>query len=85
MSRYPICQQPNNEVIYEDNRLPHIVYDLSIKDLNERKQKAKIFDNAKEVAAYLGVKIETVFRNRTVGKQITGINKKQYAIRLINK
>lgn len=85
MSRYPICQQPNNELIYDDNRYPHIVYDLSIKDLNERKEKAKTFDNAKQVADYLGVKTETVFRNRTVGKQITALNKKQYAVRIINK
>jgi hypothetical protein len=68
-----------------ENELQHIVYDLSIEDINERKAKAKLFDNANEAAAYLGVKVDVVFRNRTVGKRIKGINNKSYSVRVIKK
>lgn len=65
--------------------LKHIVYDLSIKNLDERKAKAIPFDTANQVAAYLGIKVDIVFRNRMVGKKVTALNKKQYAIRVIKK
>jgi hypothetical protein len=68
-----------------ENELQHIVYDLSIQDLNERKEKAKLFYNANEAAAYLGVKVDVVFRNRVAGKRIKGINNKFFAIRVIKK
>jgi hypothetical protein len=68
-----------------ENELQHIVYDLSIQDVNERKEKAKLFDNANEAAAYLGVKVDVVFRNRVAGKRIKGINNKFFAIRVIKK
>lgn len=68
-----------------ESELRHIVYDLSIKDLEERKAKAKKFDTANEVADYLVIKVETVFRNRIVGKKVTALNKKQYAVRVIKK
>lgn len=68
-----------------ENELQHIVYDLSIQDVNERKQKAKLFDNANEAAAYLGVKVDVVFKNRVAGKKVKGINNKFYAIRIIRK
>lgn len=65
--------------------LSHIVYDLSIENLEERKQKAKHFDTANQVAKYLGVKLDTVFRNRMAGKTVTGINGIKYAVRVIKK
>ena len=68
-----------------ENELQHIVYDLSIEDINERKAKAKTFDNANEAAAYLGVKVDVVFKNRIAGKRIKGINNKFFAIRIIRK
>ena len=68
-----------------ENELQHIVYDLSIEDVNERREKAKLFDNANEAAAYLGVKVDVVFRNRKVGKKVKGINNKYFAIRTIKK
>lgn len=68
-----------------ENELQHIVYDLSIKDINERKAKAKTFDNANEAAAYLGVKVDVVFRKRVAGKKIKGINNKLFAVRIIRK
>lgn len=74
-------------VIYGEieNELQHIVYDLSIEDVNERREKAKLFDNANEAAAYLGVKVDVVFRNRKVGKKVKGINNRYFAIRTIKK
>ena len=64
-----------------ESDLTHIVYDLSIEDLEERKEKAKIFNNANEVAAYLGVGIDVVFRGRFPKKRVQGLNKRNYAIR----
>ena len=74
-------------VIYGEieNELQHIVYDLSIVDVNERREKAKLFDNANEAAAYLGVKVDVVFRNRKVGKKVKGINGHFFAVRTIKK
>jgi len=74
-------------VIYGEieNELQHIVYDLSIEDVNERREKAKLFDNANEAAAYLGVKVDVVFRNRKVGKKVKGINNRYFAVRTIKK
>lgn len=68
-----------------EQELKHIVYDLSIKDIEERKAKAKHFDTANEVVKYLGVRVETIFRNRAIGKKVTALNKKQYAVRVIKK
>lgn len=68
-----------------ENELQHIVYDLSIQDVNERKAKAKLFDNANEAAAYLGVKVDVVFKNRIAGKKIKGINGHKFAVRIIRK
>lgn len=65
--------------------LKHIVYDLSIENLEERKAKAIPFDTANQVAAYLGINVDIVFRNRMVGKKVKALNKKQYAIRVIKK
>lgn len=68
-----------------ENELQHIVYDLSIADVNERREKAMLFDNANQAAAYLGVKVDVIFRNRKVGKQVRGINNKKFAVRVIKK
>ena len=68
-----------------ENELEHILYDLSIKDLNERKEKAQRFENANRVAEFLKVKVDCVFRNRKVGKKVKGINNKYFAIRTIKK
>lgn len=68
-----------------ENELQHIVYDLSIVDVNERRERAMLFDNANQAAAYLGVKVDVIFRNRKVGKQVRGINNKKFAVRVIKK
>lgn len=68
-----------------ENELEHILYDLSIKDVNERKEKAQRFENANRVAEFLKVKVDCVFRNRKVGKSVLGVDGRKYAIRVINK
>jgi len=60
-----------------------LVYDCSL-DLEERKKKVITLDSAAEVAALLGVKIDSVFKNRKVGKRIKAINGKFYAVRVLN-
>lgn len=66
----------------ELDECPHVIYDLSITDINERRSKAKHLDNVIQVAAYLGVTIKKVFANRTLGKKIEGLNGKLYAVRV---
>lgn len=68
-----------------ESELKHIIYDLSIEDLEERKRKAKIMDTANEVSEYLGVRVEMVFRNRIANKRIKALNNKEYAVRVIKK
>lgn len=66
-----------------ESNIPHIVFDLQIENLEERKKKAKIFNNANEVAAYLGVKIEVIFRNRFPQKKVKGVNNRFFAVRTL--
>jgi hypothetical protein len=63
--------------------VPHIVYDMSIVDIQERRLKAQVFDNVREVSGFLGVNVETIFRNRKHQKYIIGLDKKKYAVRLL--
>jgi hypothetical protein len=65
-----------------ESELMHIVYDCSIPTLEERKNKAQIFYTAREVSEHLGVKIDTVFRNRIASKRIKALNGKMYAVRV---
>jgi hypothetical protein len=60
---------------------PHKVYDMSITEVGERTRKAMLFDNVVEVAAFLGIRVDTVFRNRQPKKYVKGLNGKLYAIR----
>jgi hypothetical protein len=68
-----------------ENELEHIVYDLSIEDLDERKRKAQVFENAVRVAEFLKVKVDVVFKNRVAPKRIKGVDGRNYAVRVLNK
>ncbi len=72
-------QQPDFREL--DIHVPHIVYDLSIENIEERRAKAQRFENVAQVAAFLGVGVETVFRNRVPKKRIKAINDRYYAVR----
>lgn len=72
----------NSAMCSFEANLPHIAYDLSIEDIGLRKEKAKQFNNAREVAAFLGVKVDLIFRNRVVGKKVKAINGKYFAVRI---
>ena len=63
--------------------VPHIVYDMSISDVQERRLKAQVFDNVREVSGFLGVSVENIFRNRKPKKYIIGLDKKKYAVRIL--
>lgn len=69
--------------IFLESSLKHIVYDLSIENLEERKAKAKILEGSNQVASYLGINIETVWKNRIPKKKVKGINGKMFAIRIL--
>jgi len=63
--------------------VPHIVYDMSIIDIQERRLKALVFDNVREVSGFLGVSVETIFRNRKPKKYINAMDNKKYAVRIL--
>jgi hypothetical protein len=63
--------------------VPHIVYDMSIEDIQERRLKAIVFDNVVEASSFLGVNVETIFRNRKPKKYIKGLDNKKYAVRIL--
>jgi hypothetical protein len=63
--------------------VPHIVYDMSISDVQERRLKALVFDNVREVSGFLGVSVETIFRNRKPKKYIIGLDNKKYSVRVL--
>jgi hypothetical protein len=63
--------------------VPHIVYDMSISDVQERRLKALVFDNVREVSGFLGVSVETIFRNRKPKKYLIGLDNKKYAVRIL--
>ena len=63
--------------------VPHIVYDMSIEEVKERKLKAQVFDNVVEVSGFLGVTVDTIFRNRKPKKYVRGLNGKMYAVRML--
>jgi len=63
--------------------VPHIVYDMSIEEVKERRLKARTFDNVIELSGFLGVTVETIFRNRKPKKYVKGLDGKLYAIRIL--
>ena len=70
---------------FEESNQKHIILDCSIKDLEERKRKAVIVDNAEHAAIYIGCKVDTIFRNRVPSlkpKRIVGVNGHEFAVRL---
>ena len=66
----------------EDAYVPHVVYDLGIDDLVERQRKAIEFGSVAEVAAHLKVAVNTILRDRVLGKKVTVHNGKKYAVRI---
>jgi hypothetical protein len=63
--------KPTSELGYsfaESN--PHWLYDLSIEDLNERKQKKQLFDAAHKVANFLGLPPKEIYDKRTHGTKV---------------
>jgi len=61
------------------------LYDMSIQDVKERKEKRVEFDSVKKASAKLGI-TENVLRRLAVNKEKVFIEKlnKQYAVRHIN-
>lgn len=63
--------------------VPHIVYDMSIGDVKDRRLKAQVFDNVVELSGFLGVSVDMIFRNRKPKKYIKALNGKLYAVRIL--
>lgn len=62
---------------------PHRVYDLSILDVDERRQKSIVFPSAEKTAQYLGVPRNHLAEVRGVGRQyFSKKHNKKFAIRI---
>lgn len=78
-----------NYICEIDTKVPHKLLDMSIENVTERAQRAKIYPTAQDAANFLGCSLETIFRNRTPQppekgkKYVTGIDGKKYAVRLV--
>jgi hypothetical protein len=61
---------------------PHRLYDLTIEDINERREKSIVMPTATQAMNFLGVCNSTFYKNRVPGTQIFSkkLNKK-YAVR----
>lgn len=80
---YAFDKSRNN--VFMDDNLPHIIYDLSIADVEERREKAIKAENARNVSILLGCTLKAVFENRIPGKTITSpFYGKKFAVRIIN-
>jgi len=67
-----------------DNSIPHIVYDCSIENLAERREKAIPIESTFRVSQFIGCSPATVVRNaKPLGRKIKGINGKLYAVRVL--
>jgi len=77
----------NNHRPPTEKDLEHLFYDLSIDNLEDRKAKAQLFKNAKEVAAFLGEgkSVKYVAAHRGVGEKAEATDGKLYAIRVVKK
>lgn len=65
-----------------DLNIPHLIYDLSIVDLEERKSKVITKENVQAVAKFLGRSIKYVVNNRTHNKQAVDSKGNFWAIRI---
>ena len=66
-----------------EGSIPHRVYDLSIEDLNERKEQSKVFTSATKAMKYLGVLRNYFNTNKTPGKRIwSAKHNKYFAVRV---
>lgn len=67
-----------------ENAVPHKLYDLSIEDLTERREKAMEFRSAAAAANYLGVVPKYIYGARHAGRRIYSKKfSRWYAIRVI--
>jgi len=63
--------------------IPHLLYDLSIDNLQERQNNVQRFTSAKQVANHIGVVPKTVFENRLPGTRIwSSKHEKHFAVRV---
>lgn len=61
----------------------HRLYDLSIADINERREKSKVLPSGQDAAEYLGIKQSHLSEMRKPGKRVySPKHEKFFAIRL---
>jgi hypothetical protein len=68
---------------FDDQAVPHLVYDLSI-PLPERREKAMWFKSGHAAANWLGIPPKRLYTARAAGHRVTK-DGKQYAIRIAPK
>jgi hypothetical protein len=66
-----------------DGRVPHRLYDLSIEDLQERREKSFVLPSATDAMNYLGVGSHVFYDHRKPGKQLYSKKlDKKFAVRV---
>ena len=66
----------DSESFSRTQQVPHIIYDISIDDMDERRMKAKHFPSARQCAEFLGIKRTHQLAPYTSREAI--INRKHY-------
>jgi len=66
-----------------ENLVPHVLYDLTIADVEERRRKATRLESARHVSTFLGIDPRKVFFNRLPGTRVwSPFLQKHFAIRI---
>ncbi len=66
-----------------DECIPHRVYDLSIPDINKRREASQVFRSGLAAANWLGIEPKKLFRSRKPGTTINSpIYNKRFAVRI---
>jgi len=67
----------------QDNAVPHVIFDLSIADVNKRREKAIRVPTGRHAATFLGVDMRKLWDNRTPGRRIwSNAHGKHFAVRI---
>ncbi len=67
----------------QENAVPHVIYDLTIQDVNERREKAVHVPTGRHAATFLGIDMRKLWDNRTPGRRIySSHHGKHFAVRI---
>lgn len=66
-----------------EGAIPHRVYDMSIEDVNERRQKSLVFPTAQKAAQYMGIPSHRISERGQPGTYVySKKHNKKFAVRI---